>query len=196
MLSHSSALHILGILLLVSACAIGMSSCSKSNKDVNSAASAKVKLNVLKMDTSDLDKEEFDLNEDGVIDQVRYLARGSQGAEDELRYVTHDINFDGVIDITEFYEKGEHTRDEIDLDYDGICDLIVKYKNGLVYSKEYSLDFEGNRHGIQIFNEKGQRISIQRDTDGDGRLDTIESYEPDAEEPSKVSKMEYVPDDA
>ena len=192
MLITRSALYHLGLLMLVAACCFAACSSSNSKNDSKSAASSKVKLDVLDMKTSGLDKEEFDLNEDGQIDQVRYIARGKNEADDQVRYVTHDINFDGVIDITEFYEDGSHVRDEIDLDFDGICDLVVKYKNGVVYSKEYSLDFEGNRHGIQFFNENGQRISIQRDTDGDGRLDTVESYEPDAEEPYKVSKLEYV----
>lgn len=192
MLIVRSALYPLALWMLVVACGFAACSSSNSKNDPNSAASSKVKLNVLEMKTSGLDQEAFDLNEDGINDQVRYIARGKNGA-DEVRYVTHDINFDGIIDITEFYEDGSHVRDEIDLDFDGVCDLVVKYKNGVVYSKEYSLDFEGNRHGIQFFNENGQRISIQRDTDGDGRLDTVESYEPDADEPYKISKLEYVP---
>ena len=193
MLKNVPALTLFSLWMLSAVCSMGTCGCSKSAGEPENAASSKAKLNVLGMDTSGLDKEAFDLNDDGQTDQVRFFARGKNGAEDELRYVTYDINFDGIVDITEFFEHGAHVRDEIDLDFDGVCDLIVRYNNGIVQVKEYSVDFEGYRHGIQFFNEEGKRISIHRDTDGDGRLDTVESYAPDSDEPYAISPLNQVP---
>ena len=161
-------------------------SCSKDN-EVKTAASEPddTRLKTKALDLSNVSKEAIDINDDGKIDQTRYFVT-LKNDEKQLKYVTHDINFDGIIDITEFYEDNVRVRDEIDLDYDGVCDLIISYKNGVISKKEYSVDFEGNRYGVQLFDEKGNRVQIQRDTNNDGKMDVIEYYNPGEDEPYKV----------
>lgn len=158
-------------------------SCNKDGKVESAAQKGKDKLQMQELDKSGLDLEEVDINGDTAPDQWVY----SQGGA--LRYVQRDFNFDGIVDLTEFYDKGDRVRDEIDLDYDGIVDLVVTYKNGVPVRKEYSVDFEGNRHGVQYFDEKGNRTQIHRDANGDGKLDTIEYFEPGSDVPVKVEEI-------
>lgn len=166
--------------------ALVSSSCSKDNDAKTAASEAdNTQLKTKALDLSNVDKESIDINDDGKIDQTRYFVT-LKNDEKQLKYVTHDINFDGIIDITEFYEDNFRVRDEIDLDYDGVCDLIISYKNGVISKKEYSVDFEGNRYGVQIFDENGNRVQIQRDTNNDGKMDVIEYYNPGEDEPYKV----------
>ena len=169
--------------ILLSLCAVLLAGfvcgCNK-DKQAETAAGAANKLKTQELDTSSLEVKKIDINKDGRYDQYIYYDG------DKIRYTQRDFNFDGIVDMTEFYEDGAHVRDEIDLDYDGICDVIITYKNELPVKKEYAVDFEGNRHGTQFFNEKGERIRIERDTDNDGKPDRIEHYNPGEEEPYKV----------
>ncbi len=167
----------IGLCALIAACFLG--ACGKENAVENATG----KLRTQPLNTKGLETETIDINGDTAPDQWIY----KQGSA--VRYAQRDFNFDGVIDMTEFYEDGQHVRDEIDLDYDGIVDLIITYKNGIPAIKEYSVDFEGNRHGVQIFDEKGNRSEIRRDADGDGVLDTAEYYEPGSDEPSKIESI-------
>ena len=52
-----------------------------------------------------------------------------------------------------------------------------------------SIDFEGNRHGVQLFDAQGRRYEIQRDTDGDGTMDTIETYAEGDAQPQRIQKV-------
>lgn len=142
------------------------------------------KLPLFKKDRSGLDAKDIDINKDGVPDQHIYSKNG------KIVFIERDFNFDGKIDMTEIYENDAHVRDEFDLNYDGIVDLIVSYQNGVVSKKEYSIDFDENRHGLQIFDEKGNCIEIRRDTDRDGAIDKTEYYHPGETEPYKVEKKD------
>lgn len=157
--------------------------CNKDKEETKTAAEETGKLTRKELSTDGLEKKKLDINKDGIYDQYIYYDG------DVIKYAQRDFNFDGILDMTEFYENGKHVRDEIDLDYDGICDVIVTYENEIPVKKEYSIDFEGNRHGTQYFNEKGERIRIERDTNNDRKPDRIEYYESGSEEPVRVEEI-------
>lgn len=158
--------------------------CNKDRHSKTAAEEDSSKLVQMDFDTSGLDVEKLDINQDGKVDQFIYSKDGV------TQYARRDFNFDEIIDMTEIYKDGVHYRDEIDLDYDGICDLIVTYnEDGIPVKKEFSIDFQGNRHGTQLFDAQGNRTEIRRDTNGDGILDTAEYYLPGEDEPFKTTPI-------
>lgn len=177
------------LLFLTVFCLLTALGCSKNNESKTAADAAaddenEHKLDTLQIDTSVLDCEKIDINNDGKIDQTIYSKDGV------LQVVIRDLNFDGVTDMTEFYKDGVHYRDEIDLDFDAKCDLIVTYENEKPVKKEFSHDFEENQHGTQFFDTKGNRTEIRRDNDSDGDYDVIEYYHPGEDEPYKVENID------
>ena len=171
----------IGLCTLIFACFL--CSCNKDESGEKATQKDTGKLQTQALEREGLDVETLDINGDTEPDQWIYKRDGA------VRYIQRDFNFDGIIDLTEFYEGSKRVRDEIDLDYDGIVDLIVTYKNEVPVRKEYSVDFEGNRHGVQYFDEKGNRTQIHRDTNGDGKLDTIEYFESGSESPVRVEAI-------
>lgn len=160
------------------------SACHDKNNTATPADLRKLQTRTIQTEGYDLQK--IDINNDGKTDQFIYSKEGN------IAFIIRDFNFDEVNDMTEFFEEGKHVRDEIDLDYDGICDLIITYENDLPVKKEYSVDFEGNRHGIQFFDSEGNRTSIHRDTDMDGKLDLVEYYKPGEEAPYRTEPITRV----
>ena len=172
----------IGILGVLAAAAM-IPACHQEATTQTAAQQDGRKLQRQELHTRGLDLQEIDINQDGQVDQRVYAKSGV------IQVAERDFNFDGKVDMVEFYENGVHSRDEIDLDYDGIVDLVVVYENGRIVRKEYAIDFEGNRHGVQLFDAQGCRYEIQRDTDGDGTMDTIETYAEGDAQPQRIQKV-------
>jgi hypothetical protein len=93
-----------------------------------------------------VDKQEIDVNYDGVIDGV--FIYDPQG---NVREEVLDTNYDGKMDNWRLYENGELVVDSIDSDLDGMIDVWIHV-------------------------QKGKIMKIEKDTDGDGRPDKTTGY--------------------
>ena len=118
-----------------------------------------------------LEKENFDLNQDGDTDQVHFMDGG------RLARVERDMNFDGKTDLWQYpNESGDIVEEEMDLDLDGEVDLIAYYKDGVVSRKEMSVNFDDRFTIVKVYNKKGNLLKVMRDKDGDGVTDIWEFY--------------------
>lgn len=90
---------------------------------------------------------ELDRNDDGRVDYVLYNDAAGSLAREEL-----DFNFDGKMDDFRYYRAGVAVREEIDSDFDGRIDIWVHILKGEFIER------------------------YERDTDGDGKPDTVRSF--------------------
>lgn len=126
------------------------------------------------------DVSSFDLNADGVDDQFHYSVGGV------VARIERDLNFDNTIDCYEYYRDNEMVEEEYDLDLDSTIDVVRFYKAGKISRKQYAVGFRADMTIARRYDDNGQLIQVQRDSDGNGTVDTWESYEPGAKKPSRI----------
>lgn len=135
--------------------------------------------------------EEFDINEDGAIDNRTYsqpLDRWGEPLEDleeftpftlpRTRLVRRelDLNHDGNVDLIKHYDtKGVILREEIDSDFSGGIDRITHFSNGLIARRELDVDENG------VFEERrfyirGKIFRVEIDEDQDGQTEYWQFY--------------------
>lgn len=130
--------------------------------------------------------EEYDINEDGTIDNRTYsqpLSRHGEplSLQDLANYTPSnlpnfrlvrrelDINFDGVTDFVRHYdERGGIAKDQIDSNFNGTVDRIVHYSKGTVTRRDVDADEDGYFEEIRYF-VKGQLFRVEKDTTGSGQ---------------------------
>lgn len=118
-----------------------------------------------------LEKKNFDLNEDGKTDQVHLMDGG------RIARIERDMNFDGKTDLWQYPDdSGNVVEEEMDLDVDGEVDLIAYYKDGVVSRKEMSVNFDDKFTIVKVYNKSGNLLRVMRDEDGDGVTDIWEFY--------------------
>ena len=136
--------------------------------------------------------EEFDINKDGKYDQIYYYDKNKK-----LFLISRDLNFDGLIDVYEIYENDQHTQSILDLNYDGVFDLVNYYENEKLTKKHISADFNATSYAIQYFDQNGELVKMEKDTNADRKIDTWEHYRPGQEKPYKIeldTNADTIPD--
>ena len=98
-----------------------------------------------------------------------------------------DLNGDKVTDVWKFSKKievqgvkeiGDPICKMADLDHDGHVDYVVVYRNSVIIKELISLNYNKRMDVIINYNKtNGKKEITQRDTDGDGKLDTWEHYD-------------------
>ncbi|OIP41060.1 MAG: hypothetical protein AUK47_07045 [Deltaproteobacteria bacterium CG2_30_63_29] len=132
------------------------------------------------LESKGFDVSSFDLNADGVDDQFHYSSGGT------IARIERDLNFDHVIDCYEYYRDNEMLEEEYDLDLDSTVDVVRFYKAGKVSRKQYAVGFRADMTIARRYDDSGLLIQVQRDSDGNGTVDTWETYEPGAKKPSRI----------
>jgi|GEM_PF-1462479 len=86
-----------------------------------------------------------------------------------------DTNFDGKPDVITWYaDDGTKTKESFDLDYDGKIDVIETYEHGVLVKKETVRGGPGDQ---VAYYERGKKVRVERDSRGQGKIDTWEYYE-------------------
>ena len=125
----------------------------------------------------------FDLNHDGKADDWKHYRLlpdlGEKGKPKELLIRRElDTNVDGKPDlITWFNEDGTRSKESFDLDFDGKPDVIIYYEHGVVVRKETFHGAKADRPDMVAIYEGGKKVRVERETRGNGRVDTWEYYE-------------------
>ncbi|MGM0557684.1 MAG: hypothetical protein ACQEVA_14970 [Myxococcota bacterium] len=166
--------------LLIGTFACGSIGCGKKDEAAKDSESAKQAAQSATADQrrkrhgnlrDNLEKENFDLNEDGEPDQFHY-----RDGERLIR-VERDMNFDGKTDLWQYTDdSGNIVEEEMDLDLDGKVDLVAYYKDGVISRKEMSVNFDDKFTIVKLYNKKGNLLRVERDQDGDGLTDIWEFY--------------------
>jgi len=111
-----------------------------------------------------------DLNSDGQPDGWTYVVNG------RIEKQEIDVNYDGMIDGVFIYESSGEVKEEIlDTNYDGKMDNWRLYQNGQLVVDGVDRDMDG-MIDMWIHVVKGKIVQIEKDTDGDGRPDKFLDY--------------------
>ncbi len=114
---------------------------------------------------------EKDSDNDGQTDRIVHLAPSGDVVKLEA-----DTNGDLKMDTFQYYKRGFVERIERDTDADGLVDERDLLTNGKTTTR-HSLDVHGEIVGILTFDGEQRPLEWQRDTTGDGRMDTVYQYE-------------------
>ncbi|MFB6263569.1 MAG: hypothetical protein ABEL76_08080 [Bradymonadaceae bacterium] len=125
--------------------------------------------------------KKYDINGDGEPDVLEFLKK-VQDPDDpnvvvkQLHRKKVDVNADGDFDTIRTYDdEGTPQKEKADVDLDGTFDLILYFEKGKLVRKEILDDTESVV--ATRFYEKGKIAEVERDTDGDGKVDFWEYYE-------------------
>jgi hypothetical protein len=114
-----------------------------------------------------------DLDHDGQADQWSYLDEAGQ-----LVRAERDIDFNGSVDVYEYYgPDGLVVEEEIMLDFDDQVDSVRFYNQGVLVRRELSTAFDGRFNLSKHYDAQGNVLRVDRDGNGDGRMDTWEYFE-------------------
>jgi antitoxin component YwqK of YwqJK toxin-antitoxin module len=125
--------------------------------------------------SSDSNIETVDLNNDQRIDGWNYYIANSKG-ERQLVQRRTDLNFDGKVDITQYFQDGALTLEEIDLDFDGRLDARNVYEKGIKVRSDMDFGFD-SQPTVRRFFKDGVITRKERDTNSDGKIDAWEYFE-------------------
>lgn len=138
----------------------------------------------------------MDHNGDGILDEIWHyegvrlrkttVDRNFDGEPDiifnysfvmeKLTSSSADENFDGVFETEITYKNGNIDLSKLDTTGDGYKDYELKYKNGVIHEGIFRNPETGKAVKIQRFN--GLKLtSATFDTDGDGEMDKVISYD-------------------
>lgn len=135
--------------------------------------------------------EEFDINQDGHLDNWAYSEpqdRYGEPLSDLQEYTPStvprhrlvrreiDLNFDGQVDLIKFYDfKGQVSRENVDSDFTGFFERVSYFNSGTVVRREIDLDengvWEERRHYVQ-----GKIFRVEIDENQDGKVDYWQFY--------------------
>jgi hypothetical protein len=115
------------------------------------------------------------LRADSVVPAAPSLAspQGTPNGTMEL-----DRNSDGVVDYRVTYDaRGKVLREELDFNYDGKMDTFYQHKDGILQRVDVDSDYTG-AIDIWVYLRDGTYVTrYERDTDGDGKPDSVRSFE-------------------
>lgn len=115
-------------------------------------------------------KKEVDLNRDGSIDLISYFDDDGNLKKEEM-----DSDYDGRFDWTDHYREGRRVMSEYDTETDGMPNVFKYYEtdNGVTHlaRKERDTDGDGKIDVWERFDPTGKVIRTGRDLDGDGKMD-------------------------
>ncbi len=116
----------------------------------------------------------LDLNRDERAD--RWTITNGAG---QLVRVEHDLNFDGNPDLWQYFDPqtSKLVEEELDLDFDFRVDLVVYYQDGVLARKDLSLAFDGQFTVAKFYDNQGELLRIEEDSDGDGKIDRWDYFE-------------------
>ena len=150
-----------------------------------------------RFDNSELKKQVFDMNKDGVVDLWKYYAyKTSTDSEDtELVIIRKelDLNFDGRVDRIMYYNHKENLiREDIDTNFNGRIDRIHHYDNmNLVRTEFYrakcnKMEIDGTHNptvnpDMLRFYRQGVMTREELDEKCDGNHESVIIYNPNGE---------------
>jgi hypothetical protein len=118
-----------------------------------------------------ISKIEFDNNFDGEMDDIlHYSSRG------KINYRETDLNYDGVMETYTKYRNDNPVLEKIDTNGDGIKDLYTYLKDRAIYKVEFYSSQTNALIKVQEFDDF-KLVSSKFDSDGDGILDKVVSYD-------------------
>ena len=107
-------------------------------------------------------RQDIDMTWDGKIDLWRYFDVDGNTEKEEW-----DTDFDGKVDETRFFAHGVLIRSECDRNNDGKPDVIRYYKDGKLERKESDTNEDGQVDRWEYFAGRVlERIGVDRDHDG------------------------------
>ncbi len=114
---------------------------------------------------------ESDENDDGVTDQWIEVV------DETTTRIRKDRNFDGVADYELIYdERARKVFESLDFNFDGRMDDFYYYEQGVLARREIDIDFD-ETIDLWVYLSEGVYISrIERDRDGDGKVDYVKDY--------------------
>ena len=124
----------------------------------------------------------FALDDDDRPDVIKYFEEYPDPDDEEvvlrrLRKKEVDVNSDGVIDIVRNYNaEGTPTDEELDVNLDGIRDARHVYDHGNLVRKDL-FGADGKAVTEWRFYEDGTILRVEKDLNGDGKVDYWEFYE-------------------
>ncbi len=112
-----------------------------------------------------------DTDGDGRTDRIARLSAGGV-----LERLDVDTDGDGQMDTVQHYRDGVVVTIERDTDADGVTD-VRDFMDSDRPTRREALDVTGRITGTLVFDVDGRPLRWQRDTTGDGRMDTDQRYE-------------------
>jgi hypothetical protein len=68
-------------------------------------------------------------------------------------------------------------EEEMNLDFDDRIDAVRHYRDGVLVRRELATGFDGRFTLVKFYDTSGNTLRVERDTDGDGLIDSWEYYE-------------------
>lgn len=107
-------------------------------------------------------RQDIDMTWDGRVDIWRYFDVDGKTEKEEW-----DTDFDGNIDETRFFQRGVIVRSERDRNNDGRADVLRFYKDGKLERKESDTNEDGQVDRWEYYTGQTlERIGIDKDYDG------------------------------
>jgi len=110
--------------------------------------------------------QEVDSDSDGVVDLTVHL-----DSRERPRRIERDTDHDGRPDRDEFYEAGILASVSIDRDHNGRPEEEIHYRGGIKKTWEIYDRQTGRLLTTWFYDDKGQILRLEKDRDGDGRVD-------------------------
>ncbi|MPY86440.1 MAG: hypothetical protein GEU99_00785 [Luteitalea sp.] len=126
--------------------------------------------------TGRLRRLEVDTNKDGRVDTWSYMDG------DRVEHIESDTDGDGTLDRWEYY-TADHTLEKVGSSRakDGVVDTwIYRDANQQVVRRDLSTKRDGKADRIEFYDD-GQLARVESDSDGDGRVDKWETFDPPVE---------------
>lgn len=131
-----------------------------------------------------LSKMEADRNFDSKTDYVTNFDQAGLAESSSA-----DENFDGVFETTYLYQNNQVTYEKIDTNEDGEVDLVTNYQQTAPIRLTTIYDLQNGRARKEQRYTMEKLISADWDSDGDGVMDTIITYDAYEEEVSRKPKL-------
>jgi antitoxin component YwqK of YwqJK toxin-antitoxin module len=81
-----------------------------------------------------------------------------------------DSRQQGKIDVVSYLRQGQIERQEVDTKYEGRYDLVRFYTNDRLAKEEYDTNGDGRPDVWAYYNEKGDKVLQEEDTEYDGKV--------------------------
>jgi hypothetical protein len=159
------------LLLGVASVMVWLSACGAPQAEVPTGPAQPPRVRYGTLDRNVLRAESVDINGDGTSDQVRWMTASGAHLMTE-----RDLDFDGAADMYDYFEGNALVEQEFQLDFDRAIDLVVYYAGDRIVRKQMSTSFDGQFNLTKIYDASGMLESVERDSDGNGRVDVWEYY--------------------
>lgn len=170
--------------LLLVVLAGGISGCKKKTDAPAAATPADAEwqsqITEREMPDSKLIVQEVDLDRDGKPEVKNYFRPRTE--DRALVRKELDLNRDGNIDLISYFDDdGNLKKEEMDSDYDGKFDWTDHYRDGRRVMSEYDTETDGQPNVFKYYETVDGKTHLarkERDSDGDGRIDVWERFDP------------------